>query len=75
MSNIHTFCYFYETPVLRYHSHRIGSDQCDNTTAPEEETLSKMLKRARPIAEATVISVAIVIAALAVPAAILYAAV
>lgn len=52
-----------------------GSDQCDNTTAPEEETLSKMLNQARPVAEATVISVAIVIAALAVPAAILYAAV
>lgn len=42
---------------------------------PEEETMSKMLKEARPVAEAAVISVAIVIAALAVPAAILYAAV
>ena len=38
-------------------------------------TMSKMLKEARPVAEAAVISVAIVIAALAVPAAILYAAV
>ena len=37
--------------------------------------MSKMLKGARPVAEAAVISVAIVIAALAVPAAILYAAV
>lgn len=53
----------------------IGSVQYDNTTAPKEETMSNMLKQARPVAEATVISVAIVIAALAVPAAILYAAV
>ena len=53
----------------------MGSDQCDNTTAQEEESMSRMLKQARPVAEATVISVAIVIAALAVPAAILYAAV
>ena len=37
--------------------------------------MSKMLKEARPVVEATVISVAIVIAVLAVPAAILYAAV
>ena len=37
--------------------------------------MSKMLKEARPIAEAVVISLAIVIASLAVPAAILYAAV
>ncbi len=37
--------------------------------------MSKMLKEARPVAEAAVISVAIVFAALAVPAAILYAAV
>ena len=36
--------------------------------------MSKMLKEARPIAEAAVISIAIVIASLAVPAAILYAA-
>ena len=37
--------------------------------------MSKMLKEARPIAEAAVISLAIVIASLAVPAAILYDAV
>ena len=53
----------------------MGSDQCDNTTAQEEESMSRMLKQARPVAEATVVSVAIVIAALAVPAAILYTAV
>lgn len=41
----------------------------------EKKTMSKILKEARPIAEAAAISVAIVIAALAVPAAILYAAV
>lgn len=55
--------------------HWRGSGQWHNTNAPEEETMSKMLKEARPVAEAAVISVAIVIAALAVPAAILYAAV
>ena len=37
--------------------------------------MSKIFKEARPVAEAAVISVAIVTAALAVPAAILYAAV
>ena len=61
--------------MLRYAPHWRGSGQSHNTNAPEEETMSKMLKEARPVAEAAVISVAIVIAALAVPAAILYAAV
>ena len=37
--------------------------------------MSKILEKARPVAEAALISMAIVIAALAVPAAILYAAV
>lgn len=37
--------------------------------------MSKALKEARPIIEATVVSVAMVVVALAVPAAILYAAV
>ncbi len=37
--------------------------------------MSKALKRARPVIEATVISVLLVAAALAVPAAIVYAAV
>jgi|TARA_B100001093_G_scaffold240391_1_gene230190 hypothetical protein len=37
--------------------------------------MSKALREARPIIEATVVSVAMVVVALAVPAAILYAAV
>lgn len=37
--------------------------------------MSKALKEAQPIIEATVVSVAMVVVALAVPAAILYAAV
>lgn len=37
--------------------------------------MSKALKKARPIIEATVTSIALVVAALAVPAAIIYAAV
>ena len=37
--------------------------------------MSKALKEARPIIEATVVSVVVVVVALAVPAAILYAAV
>jgi hypothetical protein len=37
--------------------------------------MSNALKEARPIIEATVVSVAMVVVALAVPAAILYAAV
>jgi hypothetical protein len=37
--------------------------------------MSKALKEVRPIVEATVVSVAMVVVALAVPAAILYAAV
>ena len=41
----------------------------------EKETTSKITKEARPRAEAAAISTAIVIAALAVPAAILFAAV
>ena len=61
--------------VLLCVPHSKASVQWHNTNAPEEETMSKMLKEARPVAEAAVISVAIVIAALAVPAAILYAAV
>ncbi len=52
-----------ERPVLQHQRSRRG------------HTNSKMLKEARPVAEAAVISVAIVIAALAVPAAILYVAV
>ena len=60
--------------MLPYNPNWTGTDQCyDN--APEGQTMSKMLKEARPVAEAAVISMAIVIAALAVPAAILYAAV
>ena len=61
--------------MLQYYPNWARSDQCNNTSTPEGETMSKMLKEARPVAEAAVISVAIVIAALAVPAAILYAAV
>ena len=64
-----------EICVLRYSPHWRESGQWHYTNTPEEETMSKMLKEARPVAEAAVISVAIVIAALAVPAAILYAAV
>ena len=41
----------------------------------EEKVMSKALNRAGPVIEATVISVLLVIAALAVPAAIVYAAV
>ncbi len=37
--------------------------------------MSKALKKARPVVEATVVSLVVVAAALAVPAAILYAAV
>ena len=61
--------------MLQYYPHWARSDQCINTSTPEGETMSKMLKEARLVAEAAVTSVAIVIAALAVPAAILYAAV
>ena len=42
---------------------------------PKEKVMSKALNRARPVIEATVISVLLVVAALAVPAAIIYAAV
>jgi len=37
--------------------------------------MSKALSRARPVVEATVISIVVVLAAMAVPAAIIYAAV
>jgi|FLOH01.1.fsa_nt_gi hypothetical protein len=37
--------------------------------------MSKVLKKARPIVEATIVSLALVMAALAVPVAIIYAAV
>jgi len=37
--------------------------------------MSKVLSQARPIVEATVVSVVVVLAALAVPAVILYAAI
>jgi|APSaa5957512493_1039668.scaffolds.fasta_scaffold106694_1 hypothetical protein len=40
-----------------------------------EIMMSKALKKARPIVEATLVSVALVAAALAVPAAIVYAAI
>jgi len=41
----------------------------------KEKIMSKAFTRARPVIEATVISVMLVVAALAVPAAIVYAAV
>jgi len=41
----------------------------------KEILMSKAMKRARPIVEATLVSVALVVAALAVPAAIVYAAI
>ena len=72
---LHSICYLLEAYMLPYNSYWTGSDECFNTNAPEGETMSKMIKEARPVAEAAVISMAIVIAALAVPAAILYAAV
>ena len=58
-----------------YNPNWTGSDQCYNINDPEGGTMSKMLKEAQPVAKAAVISVAIVIAALAVPAEILYVAV
>ncbi len=42
---------------------------------PEEDVMSKVLDRARPVIEATVISVLLVAAAVAVPVAIVYATV
>ena len=68
-------CYLLEIYMVRFYPFRTGCDQRNNTNTPKGETMSKMLKGARPAAEAAVISVAIVIAALAIPAAILYAAV
>lgn len=41
----------------------------------KEIMMSKAMKKARPIVEATLVSVALVAAALAVPAAIVYAAI
>ena len=41
----------------------------------KEKTMSKALKSARPVVEAIVVSIALVVVALAVPAAIVYAAV
>lgn len=46
-----------------------------DTTDHKEIDMSKVLSQARPIIEATVVSVVLVLAALAVPAVILYTAI
>ena len=61
--------------MLRCAPHCMGSVRCRPNKILKEEIMSRMLKDARSVAEAAVISLAIVTAALAVPAAILYAAV
>ena len=61
-----------------YYSRRvveITSGNFRNSTHFKEKTMSKALNRARPVVEAIVVSVALVIVAIAVPAAIVYAAV
>ena len=54
-----------------------GSADSFQHNPPEfkEKVMSKVLKKARPVVEATVVSLVLVLAALAIPAAILYAAV
>ena len=60
---------------LCYKNTRSGQEPMQQHQRSEKKTMSTIIKEARPIAEAAVISVAIVVAALAVPAAILFAAV
>ena len=63
---------------LCYYARRVVEITAETQTTHhclKEKTMSKALKEARPMVEATVVSVAMVVVALAVPAAILYAAV
>ena len=53
----------------------ITSDTFNHSIEFKEKTMSKALKNARPVVEAIVVSIALVVVALAVPAAIVYAAV
>ena len=61
-----------------YHAPR-SREEIPNQLSPnhqtEEKVMSKTLNRVRPVIEATVISILLVAAALAVPAAIVYASV
>jgi len=65
-------------PDMCYHTRRvveITSRNFNHSLEFKEKTMSKALYKARPVVEAIVVSVALVVVAIAVPAAIVYAAV